>query len=156
MNANSDPTYKSNFAEAVRISRWFHARPLACKLHDLATKEKVMAFFKLKSPVPAEQAKVGAAILKVSQSVFQYGPTSEWAKFDKDTRAWLDTYYTYTGSADGKIPKEIDIIPVYDTPTKMHVRIPYHGELENGVVPPTDTYASYPVFLAKYFMRHCR
>jgi hypothetical protein len=117
-----------------------------------------MGFFKLKSAVPAEQAKTGEAIINVSKSVFQTGAHSEWAKFNKDTRKWLfDNGYQYLGTADGKIPPEIDIIPVYDTPTKMHVRIPWHGDLENVPAPQNESYSgSFPVFLAHYFMRKCR
>jgi hypothetical protein len=120
--------------------------------------EESMAFFKLKSAEPAEQAKTGNAIIKVSNSVFQFGPDSEWAKFDKDTRKWLfDNGYLYLGTPDGKVPANIDIIPVYDTPGKMHIRVPWHGDLENAPAPQTESYGgSFPVFLAHYFVRKCR
>lgn len=118
-----------------------------------------MAFFKLKSDVLTKQKETGEAIIRVSQSVFKTGPTSEWEKFSKDTRKWLyDNGYLYLGSADGRVPPEIDIIPVYDTPTKMHVRVPWHGDLENP--PPINNEPAYngsfPVLLARYFMRKCR
>lgn len=118
-----------------------------------------MGFFKLKSPILSEQAKAGDAIIRVSNSVFQQGPTSEWAKFNANTRKWLfDNGYTYDGTADGMVPPEIDLVPVYDTPTKMHVRIPWAGDLVGGVAPVSEpTYGgSFPAFLARYFMRHCR
>jgi hypothetical protein len=117
-----------------------------------------MGFFKLKSVAPTDNEATGKAIINVSKTVFQFGPTSEWAKFDKDTRGWLfKNGYQYLGSADGRVPPEIDIIPVYDTPTKMHVRIPYHADLENPPPPDNESYGgSFPVFLAKYFMRKCR
>jgi hypothetical protein len=118
-----------------------------------------MEFIKLKSEVLTEQKKTGDAIIKVSQSVFQTGPTSEWEKFDKDTRKWLfDNGYIYTGTPDGKIPPEIEIVPVYDTPTKMHVRVPWHGDLENPppVVDERPYNGIFPVLLARYFMRKCR
>ena len=117
-----------------------------------------MAFFRLKSNQLPEQAKTGEAILRVSASVFQSSANSEWAKFDADTRGWLfNIGYYYEGSADGRVPVTIDIIPVYDTPTKMHVRVPWHGDLAAAPAPADDNYgSSFPVFLAKYFMRRGR
>ena len=118
-----------------------------------------MKFFKLKSEVLTEQRKTGEAIIRVSQSAFQTGPASEWEKFNGDTRTWLfENGYFYLGTDDGRIPPEIDIVPVYDTPNKMHVRIPWHGDLENP--PPVEDErpynGSFPVLLARYFMRKCR
>ncbi len=115
-----------------------------------------MGFFKLKSASVADQEVTGKKIMAVSKSVFQ--PGSEWEKFDKDTRKWLyEAGYVYTGSADGRIPESIDIVPVYDTPTKMHVRIPWSGDLVTPPVPEDEAYSgSFPVFLARYFMRKCR
>lgn len=118
-----------------------------------------MGFFKLKSTSLADHAQTGAAIMRVSKSVFQSGPNSEWAKFDADTRKWLyDVGYRYTGTPDGTVPPTIDIIPVYDTPTKMHVRIPWSGDLEGAPRPEDETTynGSFPAFLARYFMRRCR
>jgi hypothetical protein len=115
-----------------------------------------MGFFRLKSDSQAEQQKTGKAIVKISKSVFK--PNSEWAKFDKDTRKWLfDNGYRYDGTKDGKIPANIEIVPVYDTPTKMHVRIPWHADLKfpKGK-PKEDVYGDHNVLLAKYFMRRCR
>ena len=115
-------------------------------------------FFHLLSSQIVDQARTGAAIIRVNNSVSQTTPGSEWAKFDGGTRQWLfDNGYRYDGAPDGKVPPEIDIIPVYDTPTKMHVRVPYSGDLANGIAPGDDTYGnSFPAFLAKYFMRRCR
>lgn len=117
-----------------------------------------MSFFKLKSASLADHEKTGQAIMRVSKSVFQDGPKSEWAKFEKDTRKWLyDNGYRYTGTRNGKIPESVQIVPVYDTENRMHVRIPWSGDLEKVAPPADDTYnGSFPAFLARYFMRKCR
>jgi hypothetical protein len=117
-----------------------------------------MGFFKLRSASLVDHAKTGTAIMSVSKTVFQSTPNSEWAKFDRDTRQWLfDNGYSYTGTPDGKVPPSIDIIPVYDTPTKMHVRVPWTGDLENAPPPTDESYnGNFPAFLARYFMRRCR
>jgi hypothetical protein len=121
-----------------------------------------MGFFVLKTDDLAKQIETGEAIIRVSNSVFQSTPASEWAKFDKDTKEWLfQNGYKYEGAGalpDGRIPASIDIIPVYDTPTKMHVRVPWAGDL-NGAPAPADepSYGNqFPVVLARYFMRRCR
>ena len=122
-------------------------------------------FFVLKSAALPDQVATGRAIMKVSQSVFTTSPGSEWQKFNADTRGWLHRNgYIYTGpdaGPNGEIPPTIDIVPVYDTPTKMHVRVPWAGDLENP--PLVQDEASYgmgpnrfPVLLARYFMRKCR
>ncbi|MFM8746840.1 MAG: hypothetical protein ACKOED_09265 [Aestuariivirga sp.] len=117
-----------------------------------------MGFFMLKSASVADQAKTGNAIIRLSKSVFKQGPASEWAKFNKDIRKWLyDAGYRYDGSADGRVPAHVDIVPVYDTEHRIHVRIPWAGDLKKPPKPPDETYAaSFPVFLARYFMRKCR
>ncbi len=121
-----------------------------------------MGFFRLKSTQLVDQVKTGDAIIRVSNSVFQSTPNSEWAEFNRDTREWLyKNGYLYEGAdalPDGRIPKTIDIIPVYDTPTKMHVRVPWAGDLNGAPAPPDEgSYgARFPVFLARYFMRRCR
>jgi hypothetical protein len=117
-----------------------------------------MGFFHLKSDDLVKQAETGDAIKRVSDTVFQTGANSEWAKFNRDTRKWLfDNGYRYDGTPDGKIPKTIDIIPVYDTETKMHVRIPWSGDLANIPPPQPESYGgSGMVLLARYFMRRCR
>lgn len=118
-----------------------------------------MGFFHLNSTQLADQEQTGEAIIRVAKSAFHAGHESEWAKFDTDTRGWLyDNGYRYDGTPDGRVPAGIDIIPVYDTPTKMHVRIPWKGDL-TGTVPPLDEQpygGSFPAFLARYFMRRCR
>lgn len=121
-----------------------------------------MGFFRLKNHQLVDQKETGEAIMRVANSVFQTTPTSEWAKFDRNTREWLyQAGYRYDGPdalPDGRIPPGIDIIPVYDTPTKMHVRVPWAGDL-NGAPAPEDepSYgAQFPVVLARYFMRRCR
>jgi hypothetical protein len=117
-----------------------------------------MGVFKLRSASPIEQAKTGNAIMKVAETVFQFGPYSEWDKFNKDTRKWVfENGYEYLDTEDGKVPHNVDIIPVYDTPTKMHVRVPWYGTLEDAPPPENESFGgSFPVFLAKYFMRSCR
>ena len=118
-----------------------------------------MGFFHLKSAQLADQEKTGEAIIRVSQTAFQTSDNSEWAKFEADTKGWLyNNGYRYDGTEDGRVPATIDIIPVYDTPTKMHVRVPWKGDL-TGAVPPPDEQpygGSFPAFLARYFMRRCR
>jgi hypothetical protein len=125
------------------------------------TKEEThMGFFRHKSDSLAEQVKTGKKIVKLSNDVFKSGAGSEWAKFDKDTRKWLfDNGYRYDGTPDGRIPANIEIVPVYDSPTKMHVRIPWKGDLKSGskVKPKDDVYGGdFNVLLTKYFMRRCR
>ncbi len=118
-----------------------------------------MGFFKLKSASLADHAKTGDAIIRVSRSVFKKGPNSEWAKFEKDTRKWLfENGYWYEDSPDGKVPANVDIVPVYDTERRIHVRIPWAGDLKDPLPKPADeTYnGSFSAFLARYFMRKCR
>lgn len=125
-----------------------------------------MGFIIHHSELADEQAKTGDAIIRVAKSAFQDGPKSEWKTFDSDIRKWLyDNGYRYTESADGqlapgadgKIPAHIDIVPVFDTPTRMHVRIPWAGDLEHPPIPKREPYsAEFNVFLARYFMRKCR
>ena len=60
------------------------------------------------------------------------------------------------------IPDSVEIVPVYDTPNRMHVRVPWSGLLKNP--PQVEDEPSYggpqnvrfKVLLARYFMRHCR
>lgn len=126
----------------------------------------MVGFFKLKSDNLGDQAKTGEAIMKVSQTAFQDVPGSEWKKFEDDTRGWLHANgYRYDGPGagpDGEIPASVQIIPVYDTPNRMHVRVPWSGLLKNPpeVVeePPygPSQEVAFKVLLARYFMRHCR
>jgi hypothetical protein len=123
-------------------------------------------FIKLKSDALADQEATGAAIMRVSKSVFKDSPTSEWKKFNDDTRGWLHANgYRYEGPGagpDGQIPNDVEIVPVYDTPNRMHVRIPWAGDLKSP--PRIDDEPSYgnsqpikfKVLLARYFMRKCR
>ncbi|HEY6918146.1 MAG TPA: hypothetical protein VI412_02740, partial [Tabrizicola sp.] len=63
---------------------------------------------------------------------------------------------------DGRIPDHIQIIPVYDTPNRMHVRVPWAGDLVNPPQIPDEPAYGHPnsvrfkVLLARYFMRKCR
>lgn len=126
----------------------------------------MVGFFKLKSDALADQAATGEAIMRVSKSVFKDSPTSEWKKFNDDTRGWLHANgYRYDGpnaGPNGEIPDDVEIVPVYDTPNRMHVRIPWSGILKAPpVVEDEPNYGAskdvrFKVLLARYFMRHCR
>ena len=123
-------------------------------------------FFNLKNSSLADQKKTGEAIIKVSESVFDNSPTSEWRKFNADTRGWLHKKgYRYEGPGagpNGEIPDSIEIVPVYDTPNRMHVRVPWVGDLTpTPVVQDESTYGTtddvrFKVVLPRYFMRKCR
>jgi hypothetical protein len=123
-------------------------------------------FFNLKNNSLADQKKTGEAIIKVSESVFDNSTDSEWRKFNADTRGWLHKKgYRYEGPGagpNGEIPATIEIVPVYDTPNRMHVRVPWAGDLKpTPVVEDELTYGDtdevrFKVLLARYFMRKCR
>ena len=125
-----------------------------------------MAFIKLSSSNPRDQNKTGEHIIQVSKTAFSDVPDCEWATFERDRRAWLyangyrwcDADGNWIG--DGHIPANIEIVPVYDTPTRMHVRIPWKGDIaliEDKPVENEPTYdRKFPVLLARYFMRKCR
>jgi hypothetical protein len=126
----------------------------------------MVGFFKLKSDSLVDQVKTGEAIIKVSKSAFKDSATSEWKKFNADTRKWLhDNGYRYEGPGagpNGEIPDSVEIVPVYDTPNRMHVKVPWSGDLKN--LPPITDEPTYggtqkvrsKVVLARYFMRKCR
>lgn len=127
----------------------------------------MVGFFNLKSAALRDQIATGNAIIRVSKSVFQNTPTSEWKKFNDDTRGWLHANgYLYDGPGagpNGEIPTSVNIVPVYDTPNTMHVRVPWSGNLENPPIVrdepsygPEDSPNRFPVLLARYFMRKCR
>jgi hypothetical protein len=126
----------------------------------------MVGFFKLKSSSLTDQAATGDAILKVSETAFRDTPGSEWKKFNDDTRGWLHTNgYRYEGAGagpNGEIPASVEIVPVYDTPNRMHVRVPWYEILKNPpVVEDEPSYGPsqpvrFKVLLARYFMRHCR
>jgi hypothetical protein len=126
----------------------------------------MVGFIKLESDALTDQADTGEAIIRVSKSVFKDSPTSEWKKFNDDTRGWLHANgYRYEGPGagpNGEIPNHIEIVPVYDTANRMHVRVPWAGDLKSP--PPVADEPSYgnsqsvrfKVLLARYFMRKCR
>jgi hypothetical protein len=126
----------------------------------------MVGFFKLKNNSLADQAKTGAAIMKVSKSAFKDTPSSEWRKFNADTRGWLHANgYRFDGPGagpNGEIPDSVEIVPVYDTPNRMHVKVPWSGDLaktpdivdESGY--GDDPEVRFKVLLARYFMRKCR
>ena len=122
-------------------------------------------FFKLKSDIVADHAATGEAITRVSQTAFSTDPNSEWWKFNANTRQWLiENGYQYE-TAEGKvlkeIPADIEIVPVYDTPNRMHVKVPWSGDLVTHKVKEELDYGNTDevrskVVLARYFMRKCR
>lgn len=125
----------------------------------------MVGFFKLKSQVVADHADTGEAIARVSQTAFSNDPNSEWWKFNADTRQWLyDNGYRYEtadGKEIGKIPDDVEIVPVYDTPNRMHVKVPWKGDLVTHKVADEQDYGvtdeiRSKVVLARYFMRKCR
>ena len=126
----------------------------------------MVGFFNLKSASLSEQVKTGEAIIRLSESVFDDDPRSEWKAFNDDPRGWLHRAgYRYDGPGagpNGEIPDSVTIVPVYDTDKIMHVRIPWKGLMANPpAVLDEPTYGQagtnrFPVLLARYFMRHCR
>lgn len=123
-----------------------------------------MGFIVHKSVLPAELEKTGKAIKRVAESVFKTSEGSEWKKFDADIRGWLHEHgYRYVKNAtdlptdDSRIPDDFEIVPVYDLPKRMHVRIPWAADMAQVPPPVDDKYSgNFEVFLAKYFMRKCR
>lgn len=126
----------------------------------------MVGFFSLKSANLGDQRATGEAIMRLSRSVFDDSPGSEWAAFNADPHGWLYAAgYRYDGPGAGakkRIPKSVTLVPVYDTNTLMHVRIPWKGLFDTPpVVQDEPTYGTtddtrFPVLLARYFMRHCR
>jgi hypothetical protein len=125
----------------------------------------MVGFFRLKSNSLADQEATGEAITRVAKSAFRDTPNSEWKKFNENTRQWLfDNGYRYEGPGagpNGEIPDSIEIVPVYDTPNRMHVKVPWAGDLKIHDVKDEDPYGTTnkvrsKVVLARYFMRKCR
>ena len=126
----------------------------------------MIEFFNLKSNSVTDHEATGAAIMKVSRSVFKNTPTSEWKKFNEDIRGWLWTNgYRYDGDKAGprgEIPAHVQLVPVYDSENIMHVRIPWAGVFDlDRTITDESGYGSgkktrEKVLLARYFMRHCR
>ena len=128
----------------------------------------------VKTPVGrADRTTAGEEIIKVSATAMQKsaGPAkTPWQVFDEDPAAALHRWgYRLVSTnapgdppvpANGTIPSNLlRIVPVYDTPHTMHVRVPWHGFIDRSVVPPnefSDYEGSLPAFLASYFTRHCR
>jgi hypothetical protein len=125
-----------------------------------------MALITLPNPNEGIATEAGKKIMAVSESIFQNSPTSEWAKFVVDPHDWLFKLgYRYTAKdgtqiEEGRIPKSLELVPVYDTKTRMHVRIPWHETLRDGMgqtIPvPLHYDGKFLPHLAKYFMRSCR
>ena len=63
----------------------------------------MVGFFKLKSDALADQVATGEAIMRVSKSAFKDTASSEWKKFNDDTRGWLHANgYRYDGPGAAK------------------------------------------------------
>lgn len=125
-----------------------------------------MAFIKLIVDGLEFALPTGKAIMSVSETAFQGGPNTEWAKFQSSPHQWLYNHnYRYVGLdnkpiGDGRIPADIRIVPVYDEPKLMHVRIPWKETLKQAATVAVDEEPDYqgqfPALLAHYFMRSCR
>jgi hypothetical protein len=129
----------------------------------------MVGFFNLKSGSLVDQRKTGDAIMRLMRSVGQDVPGSEWKAFKDDPKAWLyKAGYRYEGPGagpNGEVPATKTLIPVYDTETTMHVRVPWKGVLDIPEVTQNarnePSYGAtpqvrFPVLLARYFMRQCR
>jgi hypothetical protein len=156
------------------LSRWDHEGRIPYQLFNKGV--KVMGYFKLSSANPQSADAAGQAIIKVSETVYKPGPSSEWVSFVTDTKKWIfDRGYFYhkdddslspaqgPGKPAGYTPDDVEIVPVYDSEKRMHVRVPWHGalaQINNDDIPNVETYNlvvnKVPVFLARYFMRSCR
>ncbi len=131
-----------------------------------------MGYFKMNSANPASDIAAGKAIIDVSTSVYRNESDSAWVPFITDTKKWIfDRGYRYHhndgtlhpahgGKPAGYAPDDLEIVAVHDSEKRMHVRVPWHGNLTNvqpGDIPATETYSGgFPTLLARYFMRSCR
>jgi hypothetical protein len=129
-----------------------------------------MGFYRIVSTNHSIRESAGAAIIALSNSVNK--PNSEWSKFNADPKKWIysqgyryhnkdGTMYKKAGWAhpDGFTPDELKIVPIIDTETTMHVRIPFHTNLEvpaGTQIENDDYHNKFPVLLSNYFMRSCR
>ncbi len=129
-----------------------------------------MGFYKVKSTDKVDNVFAGNGIIGVAETVFQ--PHSEWSKFDADPKKWIYDhnyrYYNDDGTAytkhgwdkpHGYTPDELQLVPIYDTKHRMHVRVPHYDNLENAPaeIPQEPPYnGGFPAFLARYWMRRCR
>ena len=114
----------------------------------------------------AERKAAGKAIIRLCESAFKTGEPgaeTEWQKFESDPAAWLYQlgYRLQTPGAplDGSFPPHLlRIVPVYDTPHTMHVRVPYRANVDPTITPPdgSEYGTDFEAFLASYFTRHCR
>ena len=126
----------------------------------------MVQFFKLRSAKVEDQVATGKSIMAVCNSVFNSAKDSEWDQFNANPRAWISRYYDYCTAAgetigDGSIPSDITIVPVYDSETHVHVRIPWRGDLKATMAAmegeDKDEYpGGFPAELARYFLRKCR
>jgi hypothetical protein len=128
--------------------------------------EDRMAFIKLASPNPGIALAAGQKIIALSASVFDTGPNSEWAKFVVNPHQWLyNNNYRHVdidgiAIGDGKIPQTLELVPVYDSATRMHIGIPWVQTLREAEVKDLkdepDYNGKFPAILAHYFLRKCR
>ncbi len=125
-----------------------------------------MAFIKLVSSNPNVAISAGRGIMALSDSVFKTGANSEWAKFVVNPHQWLyNNNYRYVDKdhveiGTGKVPDSVELVPVYDSATRMHIRIPWKQTLRDAQATPLQDEPNYqrqfPAILAHYFMRSCR
>ncbi len=123
-------------------------------------------FFNHESTALRRRAETGRAIMRLMRSVGNASPTSEYAMFMADPKAWLwKVGYRYDGPGagpNGEVPANIRLIPVVDTADTMHVRIPSVDSIEPPQkVKEADSYGPVeanrlPVLMASYFVRQCR
>lgn len=123
--------------------------------------------YHIKNPADLDARKAaGKAIIRLSETVFKTGvggTETEWQVFDRDPAAWLYRYgYRLDApgvAVNGAIsPNLVRLVPVYDTPHMMHLRVPCRENIDPTLIPPSgDEYAAdFDAFLASYFARQCR
>jgi hypothetical protein len=124
-------------------------------------------FFYLKSGTLSDQRATGEKIIKLSRSVGDESPGSEWMAFKADPGTWLSAagyeYRVLGADTASPFPASLTLKPVYDTETLMHVRIPWKGNLDGFEAEQILDEQGYgqgnarlAVFMARYFMRRCR
>jgi hypothetical protein len=123
--------------------------------------------YRIKTPALfSDKQKAGQAIQELAKTVFVKGPPgtpTEWEKFEADPGAWLYALgyrlEAPDAPADGSFdPAILRLAPIYDSPHLMHVRVPYAGNIDPTIEPPTvaEYGTDFNAFLASYFTRQCR
>jgi hypothetical protein len=118
-----------------------------------------MPIYKLIKQDPVVEQELGKAIFELSRAPFS-STNKTWVDFNKDARAWLNGwgFRNLDVNPPAPIPASVDVVPVYDTSTKVHVVIPWWPDLQaTPAFVQDDTYGGdHQVFMARYFMRRCR